>query len=336
MSKFLCVCFCLMVPLLGVRAADTDGGAAVEELDWGSVSRAIQGSYEKISSLYNDKGVSVSGQRFQRWSDGEERRTDVTVAVLKGMELNQVRDSQAGVTIVNAHNDRYAFKVKKEDNAPKWNPLEQVDDPLGLADRESNHLNMFPMTEGLFGGFVVYDLLKDIIGSNSFAVKSLRATEDGNGVVFEFTVDYSVSDFIHISGGTVELLKPYWVIKRFEIQCPCFFEGQPPQNFTDTANIDYYVIDDVPYPKMITHTILNNGKESQNGFQFEEPQIGSLNKNQFKLKGYGLPEPANGNALSLRARTLALAIGLVLLLLGWGLRRLLARGENAPQDGIAS
>ena len=118
MSRCLSVCLCLMiVPLLSASSgAFGDDGAAADRLDWESVSKEIIASYEKISSFYHAKGVSVSGERFNYWSDGEERHTDATITVFKGMELVRVHDPQSGFTGVTAHNDRYAFRVSKEDD----------------------------------------------------------------------------------------------------------------------------------------------------------------------------------------------------------------------------
>ena len=338
MSRSLFVCFCLTVVLLLSASSGTfgDDGAAADRLDWESVSKEIIASYERISSFYHAKGVSVSGDRFLMWSEGKEteRHTDTTITVLKGMELVQVHDPKAGLSIVTAHNDRYAFKVKKESDDTPWELVNQTLDPLGMNDQDSNHLNMIPMADGLFGGFIVHDFLKDIIQSDTFVLKSLRAAEDGNSVVFEFEVNYSVSEFRHIFGGTVELMKPYWVVKHYDIHCPNFFEGQPPHECTDTTDIDYYVLDDVPYPKSITTTVLFDGKEHKNGYLFEQPQIGGVSKKPFRLSYYGIAEPENINTLSVRTRMVTVAVGIVLLLLGWGLRRrVLAAGRGTEKKG---
>ncbi|MBO7680615.1 MAG: hypothetical protein J6S75_13215, partial [Thermoguttaceae bacterium] len=284
MSGFLRLCFCLtVVPLLSASSSAFGGeGAAADGLDWESVSKEIIDSYEKISSFYHAKGVSVSGEQFLSRSNGFERHTDTTITVFKGMELVRVHDPQGGLTGVTAHNNRYAFRVTKDSDDSPWELVNQTLDPLGMNDKDNNHLNMIPLEDGLFGGFIIYDFLKDIIQSDTFVLKSLRATEDGNGVVFEFEANYSVSDFIHIFGGKVELMKPYWVIKHYDIFCPCFYEGQPPQEYSDTADIDYYVIDGIPYPKSITHTISEpENKESKHGFLFEQPQIGGVSKKLF-------------------------------------------------------
>lgn len=335
MSRSLFVCFCLTVVLLLSASSGTfgDDGAAADRLDWESVSKEIVDSYEKISSFYHAKGVSISGEKFNYWSDGEERHTDITIAVLKGMELVRVHDPKEGLSIVTAHNDRYAFRVSKEDDDSPWEIADQTLDPFGMNNKDYSHLNLILLEDGLFGGFIIYDFLKDIIQSDTFVLKSLRAAEDGNGVVFEFEANYSVSDFIHIFGGKVELMKPYWVIKHYDVHCPCFYEGQPPQEYFDTADIDYYVIDGIPYPKSIAHTISGpENKESRRGFLFEQPQIGHVNKKQFRLSYYGIREPENINTLSVRTRVVVVSVGIVLLLLGWGLRRrVLAAGRGAEK-----
>ncbi|MBO7723410.1 MAG: hypothetical protein J6S27_06445 [Thermoguttaceae bacterium] len=338
MSRCLSVCLCLMiVPLLSASsgAAFGNDAAAADGLDWESVSKEIIASYEKISSFYHAKGVSVSGERFNYWSDGEERHIDTTITVLKGMELVRVHDPKAGLAIINAHNDRYAFKIEKQDDDSPWELVNQTRDPFGLNDKANNHLDMIPITEELFGGFIIYDFLKDIIQSDSFVLKSLRAAEDGNSVVFEFEANYSVSELIHIFGGTVELMKPYWVVKHYDIHCPSFHEGQPPQDYSDNTDIDYYVIDDIPYPKSITHTISDpENKQSRHGVLFEQPQIGGVSKKLFRLSYYGIAEPENINTLSVRTRVVTVAVGIVLLLLGWGLRRrVLAAGRGTEKKG---
>ena len=98
MSRSLFVCFCLtVVPLLSASSgAIGDDGAAADRLDWESVSKEIIDSYERISSFYHARGVSVSGENFYYWSDGEERHTDITISVLKGMELVRVHDPKEG------------------------------------------------------------------------------------------------------------------------------------------------------------------------------------------------------------------------------------------------
>ena len=337
MSRCLSVCLCLMiVPLLSASSgAIGDDGAAADRLDWESVSKEIVDSYERISSFYHAKGVSVSGERFNYWSNGRERHTDATITVFKGMELVRVHDPQSGFTGVTAHNDRYAFRVSKEDDDSPWELVNQTLDPFGMNDKDNNHLNMIPITEDLFGGFIICDFLKDIIQSDTFVLKSLRAAEDGNSVVFEFEASYSVSKLIHIFGGTVELIKPYWVIKHYDIHCPSFFEGESPQDYSDKTDIDYYVIDGIPYPKSITHTISEpENKESKHGVLFEQPQIGGVSKKPFRLSYYGIAEPENINTLSVRTRVVVVSVGIVLLLLGWGLRRrVLAAGRGAETKG---
>ncbi|MBQ6620155.1 MAG: hypothetical protein IJH68_08430 [Thermoguttaceae bacterium] len=335
MSGFLRLCFCLtVVSLLSASSgAIGDDGAAADRLDWESVSKEIIDSYERISSFYHARGVSVSGENFYYWSDGEERHTDITISVLKGMELVRVHDPKEGLSFVTAHNDRYAFRVSKEDDDSPWEIADQTLDPFGMNNKDYNHLNLILLEDGLFGGFIICDFLKDIIQSDTFVLKSLRAAEDGNSVVFEFEANYSVSKLIHIFGGTVELMKPYWVIKHYDIHCPNFYEGQPPQEYFDTADIDYYVIDDIPYPKSISHTISGpENKESRRGFLFEQPQIGGVSKKPFRLSYYGIAEPENINTLSVRTRVVTVAVGIALLLLGWGLRRrVLAAGRGAEK-----
>ena len=337
MSRSLFVCFCLTVVLLLSASSGTfgDDGAAADRLDWESVSKEIIASYERISSFYHAKGVSISGEKFNYWSDGEERHTDITISVLKGMELVRVHDPKEGLSIVTAHNDRYAFKIRREDDDSPWELVNQTLDPFGMNNKDYSHLNLILLEDGLFGGFIIYDFLKDIIQSDTFVLKSLRAAEDGNGVVFEFEASYSVSDFIHIFGGKVELMKPYWVIKHYDVHCPCFYEGESPQDYSDKTDIDYYVIDGIPYPKSITHTISEpENKESKHGVLFEQPQIGGVSKKPFRLSYYGIAEPENINTLSVRTRVVVVSVGIVLLLLGWGLRRrVLAAGRGAETKG---
>ncbi|MBO7680617.1 MAG: hypothetical protein J6S75_13225, partial [Thermoguttaceae bacterium] len=100
-------------------------------------------------------------------------------------------------------------------------------------------------------------------------------------------------------------------------------------------DIDYYVIDGIPYPKSITHTISEpENKESKHGFLFEQPQIGGVSKKLFRLSYYGIAEPENINTLSVRTRVVVVSVGIVLLLLGWGLRRrVLAAGRGAETKG---
>ena len=94
------------------------------------------------------------------------------------------------------------------------------------------------------------------------------------------------------------------------------------------------MIDDVPYPKSITSTVILEGKEHKNGFLFEQPQIGRVSKKPFRLSYYGIAEPENINTLSVRTRVVTVAVGIVLLLLGWGLRRrVLAAGRGAETKG---
>ena len=93
------------------------------------------------------------------------------------------------------------------------------------------------------------------------------------------------------------------------------------------------MIDDIPYPKSITHTISDpENKQSRHGVLFEQPQIGGVSKKPFRLSYYGIVEPENINTLSVRTRVVTVAVGIALLLLGWGLRRrVLAAGRGTEK-----
>ena len=328
----------ILVFLLGPSLLCLRADAPQEDLSWPVVAEAIKTAYRRADSFYRSEGISLRYHWSQSYGD-EEFQRDAVILLDGSKELNQTNDSKTGYSQLTARNDDYSFCLRKEGGAA-WILSDLDFDPERMSGQENNHLGLLPLTCDLYRGYVMEDRLSDIISDQSFTLKDLQSSDDGQRVTFEFESDYPVSDFVSLFHGTVELIRPGWVIGHCEFQTRSPVDAADPASdiITETADIRYNFVDDIPFPKEVDRVIIRRVDSDESvctySARYEIPQVGRPSPKAFQLTGYGITEPALPKVPSRTHRALSIAVGLLLFAAGVLLRKRTLKSSPAEERSL--
>ena len=276
------------------------------------LSEILPLSWKHLREEYN-KGLSIEMTSY--YDDGPPEK--LRILYDNGCEMvtsDFINDEYHNIEILNP---RYTFEIARNHSEGSAYYIKSLDKKPSSFQFFHGHLSA--MTD-IFAAFYIEDSeLEKLIESPGFQIKSTDSylTNGGECIAVEFNANHDSDRFNRITNGRIVFNKDLGnVIQEYQIDS--VFRGE---KYTDSREIEYQMIGDLPYPKKIKTTFFYpNGRTSVLTQEFQVLPFVEPENESFYLSHYKLPEPTDellaGGENIPKTRIVFLIIGFILVAAG--------------------